>query len=845
MSKEKIYFILALCLLPFLLSATTWYVDGSVTHSGNGLTPGGAFKTIGEAVDALSDGDTVEVAPYTYNETVNFANHYFDLIGENHLTTIINGGGSSDGIIIRGGNPAITGLSTISDFTVKQCYTSVEDHGGGIYIENRNVTIEDCIIEYNVSDGSGGGIFFTGNDDYTLTIYSSSVKNNESDECGGGLYFAGSDTDELIIIECEFDINTAIEDGGGIYCQGNGDQKITLKGSQICNNECLGKGGGVFASGTDTDDISIDFENLTIFGNTAYDGADGGSGGGIYCDYADMSAGSFENLLIYDNIADIHGAGIALYNPAIGFIINKVTVADNENWGTNDIAGICCPAGCIITNSIVYGNTYIGGMAVQVQNGGTTEYCCIEDDDSGTNIDDDPEFVNAASDDYRIEDYSPCIDMGDTDSDYNDPDNSRADMGYKYVDQDEYVFTGEGGPTIPVWKWLSYPRLPVGTTNQNVGDDVSSEYVRHHWNTMPSECGWYYLNAILLYGEYDEENYNWNWEPYPVIPDFNSTQGYKVYRKGTSSNHYSPGNRCEDDTEIDVDEGENWIGYFLEDSQLPSDAFPSAVLDDLNYIQTQSWSWVKDGHGNWPEDIYTINYGDLVIIDAEDGDYSFVWETPSRIEPVIRPMPEHYTYLEEIDYQPIYIDFGENDLPLEVAVFVEDICKGAAVVDGQVTQLCAYLLECDPGLQVEFELYYDNRQYGDRIRNYDIETAFCSENNSNLKTGMPGDVYYVSFRNIEFEVPEPPINLKCYPNPFNPELTISFSLSKESEVDLVIYNSKGQKIKTMVNELFRPADYTLVWNGTDDRNRPVSSGVYFIRLQVGDVIVNDKAVLLK
>ncbi|MCF7918278.1 MAG: T9SS type A sorting domain-containing protein [Candidatus Cloacimonetes bacterium] len=89
------------------------------------------------------------------------------------------------------------------------------------------------------------------------------------------------------------------------------------------------------------------------------------------------------------------------------------------------------------------------------------------------------------------------------------------------------------------------------------------------------------------------------------------------------------------------------------------------------------------------------------------------------------------------------------------------------------------------------------------------------------------------------------LKMENYPNPFNPELTVSFNIDETQAVKLEIYNSKGQKVKTMVNELFRPADYSLVWNGNDDNNHSVSSGVYFIRLQVGDEVVSDKVVLMK
>ncbi|MCF7918376.1 MAG: T9SS type A sorting domain-containing protein [Candidatus Cloacimonetes bacterium] len=819
---NKIYFILALFVLPlFLFSQTHWYVDASATSPFYG-TQADPFAEISDAVDALDDGDIVHVAAGTYRETVNFVDHYFDLMGTDASTTIIDGNGTYDGIIVPTTGAAITGVSTIKGFLITDSDPGENSNGGGIHITNRNVKIMSCDIFDNDIPGDGGGIYFFGDDDtntYKLEITSTDIRGNACDGDGGGIYFYSEESDVLDIDDCN-----------------------------IYENECLYLGGGVFTSGDFGDLMSLSFQNSSIYGNVSTsNNANNSKGGGIYAAYLDYRNLTFEHLLVFENISYDHGSGIAIANSDGAdtdnrIIFNNLTVVDNECDVASGNPGFYFES-CSFTkviNTILWSNESSNGVGSQVSQG-PVEYCCVEGGYAGdTNIDDDPDFMDAAGDDYSLEDFSLCIDMGDVDSSYDDPDDSRADMGYEYVDQDEFEFSGFGTPTTPIWHWLSYPRLPVSTST-NTGQNVDTEFVRHHWNTMPTECGWYYEDVEFLNGTYSSPD--WTWDP-TTTTNFESKKGYKVYRKGSASQHYSPGKKCLDGTDITISTGENWIGYFLEDSQKPSEAFPSAVLDDLDEVKTQTWTWGRDEYDEWEEDVYTINYGDCVIVDATDNN-TFDWEAASRSEPIIRPEPQQFTYVEEIDYQPIYVDFGENDLPLEIAVYVDDECRGAEVVDGQITQICAYILECDPGLQVEFEFYYDNRQFGDRVRIYDIETASGMEKNTNLTTGMPGDRYFISFRDIDFEVPEPPIALHCYPNPFNPELTISFNVDETQEVDLVIYNSKGQKVKTMVNELFRPADYSLVWNGKDDSNHSVSSGVYFIRLQIGDDIVNDKVILMK
>jgi hypothetical protein len=70
-----------------------------------------------------------------------------------------------------------------------------------------------------------------------------------------------------------------------------------------------------------------------------------------------------------------------------------------------------------------------------------------------------------------------------------------------------------------------------------------------------------------------------------------------------------------------------------------------------------------------------------------------------------------------------------------------------------------------------------------------------------------------------------------YPNPFNPQTTIEFDIFRQSEVTLTIYNAIGQVIKQLVNSILPAGTYTFQWNGTNDQNVMVPSGVYYYRLK--------------
>jgi len=91
-------------------------------------------------------------------------------------------------------------------------------------------------------------------------------------------------------------------------------------------------------------------------------------------------------------------------------------------------------------------------------------------------------------------------------------------------------------------------------------------------------------------------------------------------------------------------------------------------------------------------------------------------------------------------------------------------------------------------------------------------------------------------------------NFKCnnYPNPFNPTTTIYFSIQNGSKIELSIYNIKGQKIRSLLNDQISSGNHSIVWNGKDDSDKKVSSGVYLYKLHVNDKAeLNKKCLLLK
>ena len=84
-----------------------------------------------------------------------------------------------------------------------------------------------------------------------------------------------------------------------------------------------------------------------------------------------------------------------------------------------------------------------------------------------------------------------------------------------------------------------------------------------------------------------------------------------------------------------------------------------------------------------------------------------------------------------------------------------------------------------------------------------------------------------------------------YPNPFNPETTISFALTSASHVNLSIYNVLGQEVMVLLDETIPAGTHQVNWNCKNANGESLSSGIYFYRIITNDDIVTRKMMMLK
>lgn len=133
----------------------------------------------------------------------------------------------------------------------------------------------------------------------------------------------------------------------------------------------------------------------------------------------------------------------------------------------------------------------------------------------------------------------------------------------------------------------------------------------------------------------------------------------------------------------------------------------------------------------------------------------------------------------------------------------------------------------DGGIRSTWEIY-PNQGYSKALTNINGNIIYKGKSKKSLLNGS-----------ISFDL------LDNYPNPFNPTTTIEYTLKEKIQVEISIYNLLGQKIKTLVNEVKSPGKHFVTWNGKDNLDNSVTSGLYIYKMKVGDFIHSKKMLLIK
>ncbi|MCK4694740.1 MAG: T9SS type A sorting domain-containing protein, partial [Candidatus Cloacimonetes bacterium] len=221
---------------------------------------------------------------------------------------------------------------------------------------------------------------------------------------------------------------------------------------------------------------------------------------------------------------------------------------------------------------------------------------------------------------------------------------------------------------------------------------------------------------------------------------------------------------------------------------------------DLDYNKRV---WDGNNNGQARIDIGPYEYGAPSLGGIQGYTYNPITDDPvDYVLLKIDNQPGEFTFSDSLGYLQFKLPAGVYDVYAERVLYEDIIEYQIEVIDGQFTQVAIPMSET------------------------------------------------VDVENIQYSPATAGFNLHNYPNPFNPTTEIRFQISDFSEIgsaEISIYNLKGQKVKTFDAFPNRGlGTRSVMWNGTDENNKPVASGIYLYQL-ISDnkPVANNKMLLLK
>ncbi len=754
----------------------------------------GDWTTIQSAVNASADGDTVLVWPGTYYENVNFNGHCITIASlelttgdEGYIgTTIVNGNQTGSCFIINDHeqNAKIQGF-TITNGSGN--YFSGNFSGGGVFIcTNYNI---EPIIEVEVSNCrvthniaySGGGIYIT---QANVLLSGVSIHSNQANIGGGVLAHYHANLLFNSTNRCNIYNNN-----GGIQC----DIRIADAGSDV--HVIV----DTFTVNPPTKYFSYFFHQLDDNGELTHDVLHG------------WMEEVNHDLYVAPN-GDDNNSGLSPDEPL-----------QNISWAMRRVASDSLNPKTIHVAAGEYSRELTNLILPIVQK----DYCRLVGESSETVTlynDHDMDFIS--NEIYANEIYASGFKM------INDqfPEMLVANFNCSTTVCSDLILTGANGNYTGAIGYYNVGKLVLENSviQNNYAHDVAGAYIsaettiirncrfldNHSTGAGEYDVGTSHL-AIGMHGDALVENCTFGygttqaqWGSYSIcIESWEGLEPHLTFRNNLIYNNIDANdktvllqarggadvyncmfvnNEAEVST-LNVEGSEVNIANCIFDNPTPYQiTLPSWTTDPIQTVLTIDHSNVREGfYGVWNPD--PLNY-------------EVVWGEGNINEP------------------PEWAEYNPEDL------FPYRLPEGDFSIDaGRADTTGMYLPIYDL-------IYHDRVIDGNQDGTARIDIG-CYE--------------YDPYPVAEEDIPPYESGLTNYPNPFNPSTTIRFTIPTTSTVKIAIYNMRGQKIRDLGGITYQAGDHEIVWDGRNNRQTTVSSGVYICRMSYSGKTLYRKMMMMK
>jgi len=297
-------------------------------------------------------------------------------------------------------------------------------------------------------------------------------------------------------------------------------------------------------------------------------------------------------------------------------------------------------------------------------------------------------------------------------------------------------------------------------------------------------------------------------------------------------------------------EGQNLISYIGIDDLGIDAALPDDIEFNFTDIFSENISAVRNEDGEWVGSLSQIGWQQLLgywVNTTSDLEFSFEGtENLSRVANNSKPdfninsVPFNFSYNQSQQQSFYYFKEVEIDgVPLNendwIIAFNDDIVVGARQWFGEYTDVPVMGYD---GFYETTGYCSENNKPSFKVLKY--ETGEIVDMNGNIPKWQPQTNYIVDILADENTIPSDFSIKDPYPNPFNPIVSIDFSIPFDSNVKISIYDISGRLVDDLFNNNISSGYHSFKW---DASNR--ASGIYFVTIHSGDFIESKKMTLIK
>jgi hypothetical protein len=819
-------------------------------QTGNGLLAKGSdyltiknLNFIGDGRDDGNSGDGIilDSCSYIYLDSIEVSGfQHSGLIVANegtnfHITNIYSHNNGFCGICVIG-----TNKTSILNVYIGYCIadnnpgdpTILDNHSGnGILAYNAsNITIEYCKASNNGWDmpriGNGPGGIWVAEVDSAVIQYCISHDNKTSAGSKDGLGFDldGGTTNSIIQYCLSYNNQGA---GYGIF-QYNGATNWSNNTVRYCISENDGnvsdQGSVIFWNGSNN---ANNFKNFEFYNNIVYNS----NGPALaFIDHNNSNFNFRNNIFVskrnsvFGGIAQENFQGNCWYSNNGQFQIEN-TVFDFEDWAADNNQEMW--------NGDIVG-MYANPMLLNPGNSTLTDPTILE-------------TIN----DYKVAEGSPVIDAG-------------LDLEMLFTinpgNQDYFGNLIKQGQAFDMGIHQFFDKQLIRFTN---GWNIKSSNLLPTNSDIESIFQLLISNSSLVKIQDEEgsslEKINGNWNN--NIGDIALTEGYKV-KVNVNDSIEIYGAPVDLPYAIPLTTGWNIIGYPQTKSFDGLDVVQELIArGTLIKVQDEAGNSIEKLSGNWINHIGSLTAGEGYKIKVNSSDTLWISDNypKSATLQIKRVTATHFIPEYKgngTDHMNIYLlntyesgmEYGD-----EIGIFDGNICVGSAKINLhhskfkiQHSAVSIPVSAADgndskngyiAGNTITVKLYRNGTEYPLTIEPQNNEKPVFAKGGTLLaKVGLA-----TSMDNLTtYEGAE----IKCYPNPFNNEMTIEINLEAESEIELEILNQLSQRVKFVKpKQMLTQGIHKLLWNGKNSENQAISPGIYHLRIRINSVVYYRKIIL--